>query len=42
MAQVLNRLGCRLRKVGKAKPQKKSTESDAIFDTIKKNDPLKG
>jgi len=32
MAAVLNRLGFRLRKVVKAKPQKKIAETDAIFD----------
>jgi hypothetical protein len=36
MAEVLNRMGYRLRKVLKAKPQKKITETDAIFDNIKK------
>jgi hypothetical protein len=36
MAEVLNRLGFRLRKVVKAKPQKKLPETDAIFDNIKK------
>ena len=36
MAQVLNRLGFRLRKVVKAKPQKKVQETDAIFDNMKK------
>lgn len=36
MAEVLNRMGFRLRKVVKAKPQKKIPETDAIFDTIKK------
>ena len=36
MAEVLNRLGFRLRKVIKAKPQKKITETDAIFDNIEK------
>jgi hypothetical protein len=36
MAQVLNRLGFRLRKVVKAKPQKKIRETDAIFNNIKK------
>lgn len=35
MAQVLNRLGFRLRKVVKAKPQKKIKETDAIFANIK-------
>ena len=36
MAQVLNRLGFRLRKVVKAKPQKKIAETDAIFTNIEK------
>jgi Rhodopirellula transposase DDE domain len=36
MAVVLNRMGFRLRKVVKAKPQKKLKETDAIFDNIKK------
>jgi hypothetical protein len=36
MAAVLNRLGFRLRKVVKAKPQKKIKETDAIFDNRKK------
>jgi hypothetical protein len=36
MAEVLNRMGYRLRKVIKAKPQKKLKETDAIFDNIKK------
>jgi hypothetical protein len=36
MAEVLNRQGFRLRKVVKAKPQKKIKETDAIFDNIKK------
>ena len=36
MAAVLNRLGFRLRKVVKAKPQKKIAETDAIFENIKK------
>ena len=36
MAEVLNRMGFRLRKVVKAKPQKKSQETDAIFDHMKK------
>ena len=39
MAQVLNRMGFRLRKVVKAKPQKKIKETDAIFDNIKKRWP---
>ena len=39
MAEVLNRLGFRLRKVVKAKPQKKLKETDAIFDNIKKKMP---
>ena len=36
MAQVLNRMGFRLRKVLKAKPQKKIKETDTIFANIKK------
>jgi Rhodopirellula transposase DDE domain len=36
MAVVLNRMGYRLRKVIKAKPQKKIAQTDAIFDNIKK------
>jgi len=36
MAEVLNRMGYRLRKVVKAKPQKKIKETDAIFHNIKK------
>src|SRR6266705_1196383 len=36
MAEVLNCLGFRLRKVVKAQPQKKIKETDAIFDNIKK------
>ena len=36
MAAVLNRLGFRLRKVVKAKPQKKIAETDAIFDNFEK------
>ena len=36
MAEVLNRMGYRLRQVVKAKPQKKLQETDAIFDNIKK------
>jgi Rhodopirellula transposase DDE domain len=36
MAEVLNRMGFRLRKVIKAKPQKKIAETDAIFDNIEK------
>jgi hypothetical protein len=36
MAEVLNRLGLRLRTVVKAKPQKKIKETDAIFANIKK------
>ena len=35
-AAVLNRLGFRLRKVVKAKPQKKIAETDAIFANIEK------
>ena len=36
MSEVLNRMGYRLRKVVKAKPQKKIKETDVIFDNIKK------
>lgn len=36
MAEVLNRMGSRLRKVLKAKPQKKIKETAAIFDNIQK------
>jgi hypothetical protein len=36
MAEVLNRMGFRLRKVVKAKPQKKIAKTDAIFDNLGK------
>ena len=36
MAEVLNCMGLRLRKVVKAKPQKKIKETDAICDNIEK------
>jgi hypothetical protein len=36
MAEVLNRMGFRLRKVVKAKPQKKVAATDAIFVNIEK------
>jgi hypothetical protein len=36
MAEVLNRMGFRLRKVVKAKPEKKLKETDAIFNNIQK------
>jgi hypothetical protein len=36
MARVPNRLGFRVRKVGKATPQKQIKETDAIFAKIKK------
>lgn len=39
MAEVRNRLGYRVRKVVKAKPQKKSKETDAIFANSKKMMP---
>jgi hypothetical protein len=39
MAEVLNRLGYRLRKVVKAKPQKKSKETDALVDNSKTKTP---
>lgn len=38
MAEVLNRMGYRLRKVVKAKPQKKIPETDAIFANIQAKD----
>ena len=38
MAEVLHRMGFRLRKVVKAKPQKKIKETDAIFDHSKKKE----
>jgi hypothetical protein len=41
MAEVLNRMGFRLRKVVKAKPQKKIKETDAIFDNVKKKRPTR-
>src|SRR5919201_4757391 len=37
MAEVLNRLGFRLRKVVKAKPQKKIPETDALLDNVEQN-----
>ena len=39
MAEGRNRLGYRLRKVVKAKPQKKIKETDALFDHSKKKRP---
>jgi hypothetical protein len=42
MAEVLNRMGFRLRKVVKAKPQKKLKETDAICDHRKKRGPSRG
>jgi hypothetical protein len=39
MASILNRLGFRLRKVLKAKPQKKIAQTDAIFANLKKRHP---
>ena len=39
MATILNRLGFRLRKVLKAKPQKKIAQTDAIFENLKKRRP---
>jgi hypothetical protein len=38
MAEILNRMGYRLRTVIKAKPQKKIPETDAIFDNIQRKD----
>jgi hypothetical protein len=37
MAEVLHRMGFRLRKVVKATPQKQRKETAAIFDNIKKS-----
>lgn len=42
MAEVLNRMGYRLRKVLKAKPQKKIKATDAIFDNLKKRPARRG
>src|SRR2546421_9291746 len=42
MAEVLNRLGFRLCKVVKAKPQKKIAETGAIFDNIEKKTRRRG
>ena len=39
MAEILNRMGYRLRKVVKAKPKKKLPETNEIFDNIKKYIP---
>jgi hypothetical protein len=36
MAGILNRFGFRLRKVLKARPQKKIAQTDAIFENLKK------
>jgi hypothetical protein len=38
MSVILNRMGYRLRKVVKAKPQKKIPETDAIFNNIQEKD----
>lgn len=38
MAEILNRMGYRLRKIVKAKPKKKLPETNAIFDNIKGKD----
>lgn len=40
MAEILNRMGYRLRKVVKAKPQKKIPETDAIFENIRQKDSV--
>lgn len=40
MADILNRMGYRLRKVVKAKPLKKIKETDAIFENLRKKDHL--
>jgi len=42
MAEGLNRLGSRWRRVVKAKPQKKIKETEAIFEHIKKRCPSHG
>jgi hypothetical protein len=42
MAEVLNRMGYRLRKVIKAQPQKKLKATDAIFDNRKKRPRRRG
>jgi hypothetical protein len=42
MAEVLNRMGYRLRKVLKAKPQKKIPETEAIFANLKKRPDQSG
>jgi hypothetical protein len=42
MAEVLNRMGYRLRKVLKAKPQQKIPETDAIFANLKKRPSQSG
>lgn len=36
MAEILNRMGFRLRQVVKAKPEKKLKETDAIFANMQK------
>jgi len=38
MAEILNRMGYRLRKVVKAKPPKKIPETDAIFENLKEKE----
>jgi hypothetical protein len=42
MAEVLKRMGFRLRKVVKAKPEKKLKETDAIFNNIQKKTSTPG
>jgi Rhodopirellula transposase DDE domain len=42
MAEVLNRMGFRLRKVLKAKPQKKIAQTNAIFDNLEKKTTRRG
>jgi Rhodopirellula transposase DDE domain len=42
MAEVLNRMGCRLRKVVQATPQKKIAETNAIFDHLEKKTTKRG
>ncbi len=36
IGNILNRLGCRLRRVQKAKPQKRVRQTDAIFDNVRR------
>ena len=42
ISNILNRLGYRLRRVQKPKPLKKVSETDAIFDNLKKVNKASG